>query len=79
MITVWKDGTWKSWADRDAEIAADDPNWLVNIPEKIKMFDPIKEGDRVNYIGMYVLQWDDLKRDHGITKDAVDLVGFSVE
>ncbi|MCJ7559161.1 hypothetical protein MUO79_00905 [Candidatus Bathyarchaeota archaeon] len=33
-ITVWTDGTWKIWANLDAEYAANDPNWLVNIPCK---------------------------------------------
>lgn len=30
-ITVWKDGTWKLWRNRDAELAVDDPNWLLSI------------------------------------------------
>ena len=31
-ITVWEDGTWKVWRGLDAEYAANDENWLVNIP-----------------------------------------------
>lgn len=32
VITVWKNGTWKIWSKGDAHYAADDTNWLVNIP-----------------------------------------------
>lgn len=31
VITVWGDGSWKSWSAGDAAYAASDPNWLVNI------------------------------------------------
>ena len=34
MITIWKDGTWKVWDRRSAELAANDPDWLVNIEIK---------------------------------------------
>ncbi len=30
-ITIWTDGTWKIWQSRDAELAANDDNWLLNI------------------------------------------------
>ena len=30
-ITVWKDGSWKVWNSYDAELATNDPDWLVNI------------------------------------------------
>jgi len=32
MITVWKDGTYKYQDSLSAEYAANDPNWLANIP-----------------------------------------------
>ena len=32
VITVWKDGTWKLWDSLDAQYAANDKDWLVNIP-----------------------------------------------
>lgn len=32
IITVWKDGTYKTWREADAHYAANDENWLVNIP-----------------------------------------------
>ncbi len=32
IITVWKDGSWKIWSSLDAEYAANDVDWLVNIP-----------------------------------------------
>ena len=32
VITVWSDGTWKCWRAGDAAYAADDPDWLLNIP-----------------------------------------------
>ncbi|UIY58202.1 hypothetical protein [Burkholderia cepacia] len=31
VITVWGDGSWKSWSAGDAACAASDPDWLVNI------------------------------------------------
>ncbi len=30
-ITIWTDGTWKIWQSRDAELAANDDNWFLNI------------------------------------------------
>jgi len=30
-ITVWKDGTWKTWPAMDAIYARGDPDWLVEI------------------------------------------------
>jgi len=32
MITVWKNGTYQIWNETDAIYAANDPDWLVNIP-----------------------------------------------
>jgi hypothetical protein len=31
VTTVWQDGTYKTWNARDAQYAAQDPDWLVNI------------------------------------------------
>ncbi len=31
-ITVWKNGDWKIWRSLDAYYAANDSDWLVNIP-----------------------------------------------
>jgi protein-arginine kinase activator protein McsA len=33
-ITVWVNGDWKIWSNLDAEYAANDSEWLVNIPCK---------------------------------------------
>ncbi len=35
VITIWKDGTWLVWRNTDAEYAANDPDWLVNISVKV--------------------------------------------
>jgi hypothetical protein len=32
VTTVWKDGTWKQWSERDAICARDDEDWLLEIP-----------------------------------------------
>ena len=31
-ITVWKNGTFKQWSKKDAEITRDDKDWLTEIP-----------------------------------------------
>ena len=43
VITVWGDGSWKSWSAGDAAYAASDPNWLVNIAAR----SPRRQGARV--------------------------------
>jgi hypothetical protein len=32
VVTVWKDGTWREWGLPDAEIAATEPDHLIDIP-----------------------------------------------
>lgn len=44
MITVWKDGTWKEWSNLDAEHAANDPDWLVNIDVPMAVLDTTDDG-----------------------------------
>lgn len=33
-MTIWNNGTWRLWTATDAHYAANDADWLVNIPLK---------------------------------------------
>ena len=54
-ITIWKNGTWKVWRNRDAEIAMDDKNWLSHI-KLSDVFEDIKKKVKLSPIPEAILR-----------------------
>jgi hypothetical protein len=49
MLTVWRNGAWKIWAMADGNYAANDPDWLVNIPVSTERSDRWPSYEAINY------------------------------
>ena len=76
-ITVWKDGTYKVWSEGDATYAANDDNWLLNIPlSNLSTKQLVEELSRREGVveGCFV-EVEDTVRVQVHTKDGVDLSG----
>lgn len=54
VTTVWRDGTWKHWCERDAICARDDGDWLLEIPAApAQSAEPVRHVGDSNFEGWY--------------------------